>query len=267
MVACAIFSGGCSKRQERYNVDVQTVVRAADGLDLQAVGELLKRAKDAQQLAQLLNSSGEGINNLDLDENGKVDYIQVDEYGSGDSRGFSFTVETSPGEEQEIATIEIEKSGSDANVQIHGNSQIYGHNQYYRHRFGLADYLLLGYIFRPHPFYFSPWHYGAYPPYYRSYGTVSRTAYRNRTASARRSAGMTRTNTSSLGSRPRSPNAGKTASNIRAPLNNPTASQKSFQSRNPSKSVRAGGFGRNRPSRPSARGGNMMRSSYGFRGK
>ena len=138
VVAWAVFSGGCARKVQRYNVDVQTTVSAADGLDLQAVGDLLKRAKDAEQLEKLLNDSGEGINNLDLDENGEADYIQVDEYGSGDNRGFSLTVETSAGEEQEVATIEIEKSGSDADVQIHGNSQIYGHNHYYRQRFGFG---------------------------------------------------------------------------------------------------------------------------------
>ncbi len=267
VVAWAIFSGGCSKKQDRYNVEVQTMVSAADGLDLQAVGDLLKRAKTAEQLEKLLNDSGEGINNLDLDENGEVDYVQVEEYGSGNSRGFSLTVETSADEEQEVATIEIEKSGNEADVQIHGNSHVYGANHYHRSRFGFGDYLLLSYMFRPHPFYMSPWGYGYHPSYYRPYRTVSTTAYRNRTSSARSSAGMTRTNNNSLKSRARSPNAGKTASNIRAPLKSPTASQKSFQSRNPSKSVRSGGFGKSRPSRPSTRGGSMARSSSGFRGK
>ena len=75
----------CSRSEDRadsYNVEVQTVVSAAEGLNLKAVGELLKKANDAETFEKLLNSKDEGINNLDLNEDGKVDYIFVTEYGN-----------------------------------------------------------------------------------------------------------------------------------------------------------------------------------------
>lgn len=271
IAAWALFSGGCSK-DDRYDVNVQTSVAAADGLDLKTVGTLLKEAKDAEHFERLVNDPNKGIDNLDLDENGEVDYIKVTEYGSEEGKGFSLTVDTGEGQEQEIATIGIEKAGEgEADVQIHGNRHIYGENHYHHSRFSLTDYLLLGYIFRPHPFYFSPWRRGYYPSYYRPYRTVSTSVYRTRTSSLARSSGLNRSSSNRLQSRVRSPNAGKTASNIKAPLKQPTASQKSFQARNPSKTLRSGGFGRSsrssRTSRPSVRRSGSSRSYSSFGGK
>lgn len=267
LIFFAVFSPSCSKKTDNYKVDVQTVVSAADGLDLQAVGDLLKKAKTAEELEGLLNNEKMGVNNLDLNEDGKVDYIQVDEYGDTGVKGFSLTVDTAAGETQEIATIEIQKSGQYADVQVHGNQHIYGHNHYYHSRFGVTDFLLLSYLMRPHPFYYSPWRYGYYPGYYgRGYSVMSTTTYRNRVQSFSRSTPMTRTNTRSFNSTSRSPNTGKSASNIRAPLKNPTSSQKSFQSRNPSKSLKSGGFGKSsKSSRPSVR--RSSRSGGSRRGK
>jgi len=238
----------CSRSEdkaENYNVDVQTLVSSADGLDLKAVGEILKKADDAETFEKLLNSKDESINNLDLNEDGNVDYIHVTEYGNEKVKGFSLTVQPTAGGTQEVSTIEFEKStDSEAQMQIRGNEQIYGRNHYYHSRFGLTDVLILGYLFRPHGFYASPWSYGAYPGYYSPYNTVSQSRYRSNVG--RTTSGSTfRSGTSpTVQSNVRSPNAGKTASSVKAPLKNPTASQKAFQARNPSKQVKSGGFGR-----------------------
>jgi len=67
----------------------------------------VKTAKDGEHLEKLINDKDTGVNNLDLDEDGKVDYIKVTEYGNDNSKGFSLTVEPSKGEEQEVATARI----------------------------------------------------------------------------------------------------------------------------------------------------------------
>ena len=248
------FLTNCSDNK-RYNNYYEVSVAqqthfAASGLDLQAVGGLVQKAKDGEDLERLLNDSKTGINNLDLDEDGKVDYIKVTEYGSGDNRGFSLTVELSEEEEQEIATIDIEKTGTEtATVQTHGNPHIYGNNHYYRSSFGLTDVLLMSWLFsgnRPH--YHSSWGHGNYPGHYNRYPTRSYDRYqrdvRNRTASSQ----FKKASSSTLTSKSTSPNATKTAKNIKAPLKNPTTAQKSFQARNPSKQVSSGGFGRSNTS-------------------
>ena len=124
----------------KTNVNIQNLNSAADGLNLKAVGELATKCPDVEDFEKRLNSKSEGVNNLDLNEDGKVDYIKVTEYGSGEMRGLSLTVDVAAEDEQEIATIEIEKEANNqAQVQTHGNSQIYGHNHYYRSHFGFTD--------------------------------------------------------------------------------------------------------------------------------
>ncbi|NPA25583.1 MAG: hypothetical protein GXO34_07140 [Deltaproteobacteria bacterium] len=256
-----------SAGEKNYNVNVQTVSYAADGLDLSAIGSLLKKAKDAAELERLLNDPATGINNLDLNEDGKVDFIKVTEFGEGETRGFSLTVEPEKGEVQEVATITIEKAGDKANVEVRGNEQIYGPQHIYHNSFGLTDMLLLYWLFRPHPFYMSPWGYGHYPSYYHTYAPVSPRQYQRRVASHRN---LKRTSKSTIKNRVKSPYAGRAAARgVKAPLKHPTASQKSFQKRNPSKQLRRGGFGRSsRPSRPSVRrSSGFGRSGSRFGGK
>jgi hypothetical protein len=255
------------KDSDNYDVKVQTNVQASDGLNLKLIGPLLKKAKDAEGLEKLLNDPSEGVNNLDLNEDEKVDYINVTEYGEGNNRGFSLTTDMGGGEVQEIATVQIEKKGDNADVQVQGNRQIYGNSNYYHsHMPGIGTYLLMSYMFRPHPFYYSRWGYGYYPPYYRSYGRVSHGAYSSRTANARNNSNFSKSRTNKMNSKITSPNKGKSSSKVRAPLKNPTKSQKSFQKRNPSKRVRSGGFGRS--SRGSVKRSSSGRSRGGFgRGK
>lgn len=254
------------KDSDEYSVNVQTNISAADGLDLKAIGPLLKKAKNAQELEKLLNDPTVGVNNLDLNEDDKVDYINVTEYGEGNNRGFSLSVNMglAEGDTQEVASILLEKKGDQADVQITGNQQIYGRNHYYHSHWNtLGSIFLMSYLFRPHPLYYSPWRYGYYPSHYSSYRRVSYSAYRGR-GSVNTPSTMSKSTQKRSTSNIKSPNNGKSSSKVRAPLKSPTRSQKSFQSRNPSKRVRSGGFGRS--SRSSVRGRSGSRGGFG-RGK
>lgn len=241
----------CSRRNSystsNYNVSVQQTIAedAASGLDLKAVGELVKKATSGAELERLLNDSSVGINNLDLDENGSVDYIKVTEYGSGNQKGFSLTVDLAEGETQEVATIEIEKlADGRANIQTHGNSHIYGNNHYYHNNTSLTDVLLISWLFSGNRgFYSSPYGYGNYPGSYRSYPSRNYDSYQRDMQRNTQGSSYTRSSSSNLSKETASPNANKTAKNIKAPLKNPTTAQKSFQARNPSKKVKSGGFG------------------------
>lgn len=173
-------------------------------------------------------------------------------------RGFSLTTELADGQEQEIATIEIEKNtDGSAAVQAHGNQQIYGNNHYYHSRVSLTDMLIVGWLFsgnRSH--YHSPWHYGHYPTHYSPYNSRSSQNYQRDISNRVNNSTMQRSSASTLNTPVSSPNANKSASNIKAPLRSPTTSQKSFQTRNPSKTLASGGFGRTQssaPSRPSVK--------------
>jgi hypothetical protein len=232
------------KGDANYDVSVQTLTPASEGLDLKAVGELLKKAKTASDLEKLINSPEQGVNNLDLDGDGKADYISVTEYGSDRAKGFSLTTQPASGEIQEVATIEVEKTSDDeGNMQIRGNEQVYGQNHYYHSHFGFTDFLIMSYLFSPHRYWASPYSYGHYPNNYRPYGTVGSSTYSNRTSSYTSGSSFKKSSSSNIQSDINSPNKGKSAKSVRASLKNPTSSQKSFQARARS-TARSGGFGR-----------------------
>jgi len=205
------------------------VSNLGDNLNLQALGELVKNSTTAQDIEDKLNTTG-SINNLDLNNDGSVDYIKVTEYGDANKKGFSFTVDIAEGQTQEIATIEVAKGSNDAQINIQGNQQLYGNNNYYQSRYSLTDMLILSYLFRPHPYYHSPYYYGHYPSYYRSYRSTPYNSYRNRMVSTTKTTTITRTNRPTT-TRSSSPNANKSVSSVTArakSLSTPTRSQKSF---------------------------------------
>lgn len=262
--------------------DVTAVVdrAASDGLDLELLLPLVREAKDGEELERKLNEK-DGINNLDLNADGKVDFIKVTEFGNKEAYGFSLTTQPDEGEEQEIATIKIKREDEEkATVQVSGNEQIYGHNYHHQATFGVAGWLMLGYLLAPHPPYFSPYHWGYYPHYYtpfyprpynsyvnygRSYSSGFWTRGGNSTYG-----GLTRSYTP-LNTGITSPNAGKTATKgIRQSLANPTSSQKSFRAREATKAVKSGGFGRSSSSSSSSSAGSRSTggrsSSRGFGG-
>lgn len=241
---------------------------AADGLNLKALNALVKKSKDSRDLEYYLNQP-DSINNLDLNNDGKVDYVFVTEYGNKiDAYGFSLTVEPEKGEIQEIATIEIIQDGNRAQVQYHGNSQIYGAGYHYSAFHGLSTFLLWSYLISPHPFYSSPWGYGHYPNRYSRYDTVPNSVYKNRNTGrygdvkSSTKGGLLKSKKGGLSS----PNKGKVAnSGIRKSLRNPTATQKAFQTRSRTKSIGSGGFGRSSYSKSSSvRGYSPSRGFGGF---
>jgi hypothetical protein len=220
---------------------------AAEGLDLQAVAELTKRVKNAEELERELNKPG-GINNLDLDGNGETDFIKVTEYGDRARKefGFSLTTEPAPGEVQEVADIQIAQQTEQVQVQVSGNQQIYGSGHHYSFFSSPATFLLMGYLLGNHSFYRPGWGYNSYPSYYSSYRTVPPSSYRSRTAPYTSGSTISRNTTPSMRTSAPNPNAGKVANTgIRRSLANPTATQRSFQTRSASRGTGSGGFGRN----------------------
>jgi uncharacterized membrane protein YgcG len=225
------------------------------GLNLDAVTLLAKKAKDAADFERLLNAQSEGVNNLDLNDDKKVDYIKVSEYGSGDQRGFSLTTELEPGKTQEIATIEIKREADKATVQTTGNPSLYGPAQYHHSSFGLTDMLLMGWLFSNRPSYSSPYGYGNYPPSYGGgWDRQAPDAYADSMRSRNAGSTISKSPQSVISKPAVSPNAEKVAAKARA-ISNPTQSQRSFgsPSTNTSSAQRSGSTtSSGRPSSPSA---------------
>ncbi len=235
----------------------------AKGLDLDAVTVLAKKSKDTADFERLLNSQAEAVNNIDLNDDGKVDYIEVTEYGSGNRRGFSLTTEISPGKTQEIATIDFQKEGDKTVMQTTGNSSLYGPGNYRHSSFSMTDALLMGWLFSNRSSYSSPYGYGNYPPSYGGGWSRQPNDSYTGTMSSRTAGSSVSKSSSPVISQPAvSPNAEKTAAKAKA-LTTATQSQRSFASSSSSSSTSTstskpssfGGFGRSSSSGSSRSGG------------
>ena len=98
-----------------------------DNFSLEGALELFKTADSPEAFEKLLNSEENYVNNLDLNEDGAVDYIRVVDYAESDVHVFVLQVPVSADESQDIAVIELEKTGpEEAILQILGDEDIYG---------------------------------------------------------------------------------------------------------------------------------------------
>ena len=95
---------GLGSAQENVTI-VAPTSEAAEDLDLRAVGELFKNSENLQAFERALNSSGVGVNNLDLDGDGKVDFIRVVEAVTDDAHLIVLQVPLGEDEFQDVATM------------------------------------------------------------------------------------------------------------------------------------------------------------------
>lgn len=119
---CFITAGQCLS-----GAVVDSTGLPGDNFSLQGALEMFKKASSPEEFEKLLNSPDNNVNNLDLNGDGKVDYIRVIDKMSGDAHALILQVPVSNTETQDIAVIELEKSGDDsAIVQIVGDEDIFG---------------------------------------------------------------------------------------------------------------------------------------------
>jgi hypothetical protein len=169
--------------QEKVSTN-EPASEAAESLNLVAFGELFKNSEDLQAFEKAVNNPDTGINNLDLDENDEVDFIRVVEEVADDTHLVVLQVPLGKDEFQDVATIEVEKSGENQyNLQIQGDESIYGADYYvtpadvYIYRWPIINAIYRP-LYRP---YRSVFYFGSYPHWYRPYRPVSINVYRTRT--------------------------------------------------------------------------------------
>ena len=102
-----------------------------DDFDLRGALELFKNAQSPEDFEKKLNADDSKINNLDLNNDGKVDYIKVIDNRDGDAHALVLQVAVNETETQDVAAIEIEKDGDQsAKLQITGDKELYGKETY-----------------------------------------------------------------------------------------------------------------------------------------
>ncbi len=154
------------KAQDVTTVEAKSS-KISDNLDLEAVASILGEAKDLEDFEKKLNNPSLKINNLDLNEDGEVDYLRVLESSEGNTHVIVIQAVLGKDMYQDVATVDVEKDDSGETVcQVVGNVNIYG-----------PDYIIQPvYVHRPVLFvwfwgpYYRPWrspfHWGYYPHWY-----------------------------------------------------------------------------------------------------
>lgn len=98
-----------------------------DNLDLYGVLDLFKQSSSIEDFEKKINDPANEVNNLDLNEDQNVDYIRVIDNVDGASHAVVLQVPISASESQDVAVIEIEKTGTEeADLQIVGDEELYG---------------------------------------------------------------------------------------------------------------------------------------------
>ena len=156
----------------------------AENLDLNAVAELFKDSENLEAFEKALNDEKNGINNLDLNDDGEVDFIRVVEQVQDETHVIILQVPLGEDDFQDVATIEIEKAGDEQyNMQVHGESDFYGPNYYIVPApVHIHMWPILSFMYRPvyHP-YRSVYIWGAYPRWWHPWHPVAVHVYRTRT--------------------------------------------------------------------------------------
>lgn len=98
-----------------------------DHFSLEGALDLFKKSKSPEDFEKKLNQNNSEVNNLDLNEDGEVDYIKVIDNTEGDVHAIVLRVPVNEKESQDVAVIEIEKTGKESAIlQIVGNEDVFG---------------------------------------------------------------------------------------------------------------------------------------------
>jgi len=163
--------------------------------------EVFKSSRDLASFEAALNEEGNNINNLDLNEDGEVDYIRVIDNVEGDAHAIVLQAVVSKEESQDIAVIQIEKDGRESAIlQIIGDEDIYGESMIVepfaeegsggyggpdanydivRVTINVWAWSPVRYIYAPrYVRYVSPWRYRYYPRVYRPWRPLAWAVWR-----------------------------------------------------------------------------------------
>ncbi len=98
-----------------------------DNFSLQGALEMFKQSSSIEEFEKLINTESNSVNNLDLNGDGEIDYVKVIDKADKDVHAFVLQVAVSETENQDIAVIELEKTGdTTAMLQIIGDDEMYG---------------------------------------------------------------------------------------------------------------------------------------------
>ncbi len=153
--------------QKRITVEAQSY-DISDNLDLKAVASIFGDSRNLEEFEMKLNDYDSQISNLDLNNDGEVDYLRVIETSENNVHVVVIQAVLDRDVFQDVATIVVEKNRYNRTVvQVIGDPYMYGENYiiepvYYHTPSIFSFFWSLNY----HRWY-SPYYWGYYPRYYR----------------------------------------------------------------------------------------------------
>ncbi len=100
-----------------------------DNFSLEGALALFKKSNSLEEFEKLLNQEDNNVNNLDLNNDGNIDYITVNDIKENDTHVIVLGTYLNEKEKQDIATIGIEKNGNESAIlQIEGDEELYDVN-------------------------------------------------------------------------------------------------------------------------------------------
>ncbi|NRT15182.1 hypothetical protein HNP99_001529 [Flavobacterium sp. 28A] len=112
-----------------YSQENDLPENTGDNFSLEGALALFKKSSSIAEFEKLINEENNNVNNLDLNNDGNVDYITVDDIKDNDTHVIVLSTYLDQNEKQDIATIGIEKTGNEqAILQIEGDTDLYAEN-------------------------------------------------------------------------------------------------------------------------------------------
>lgn len=113
--------------QAQDESEVDSTGLAGDNFSLEAALDLFKQSSSLEDFEKRLNEENNPANNLDLNEDGQTDYVRVVDQMDGDVHAIVLQVPVSEKESQDVAVIELEKTGAESAIlQIVGDEDVFG---------------------------------------------------------------------------------------------------------------------------------------------
>lgn len=135
-------------------------------LDLMAVAAAYAESRSVREFEQILNSSRYMINNLDLNNDGWIDYLRVIETRNGYYHAMLIQSCLAPGIFQDVATLVAERRADALFVEVIGDRFLYGYNYVVRPVFIKRPPMWDVYGNANYAVWSSPYYYGNFPSYY-----------------------------------------------------------------------------------------------------
>jgi len=166
LIIAMLFAAGQIQAENRVRVKA-TGYDISDNLDLEAVASLFGESRNLERFERELNDPRNEISNLDLNEDGYVDYLRVVELADNGNHLVCIQAVLDQDIYQDVATIEVENDRDNYSILIVGNHFIYGPDYFIRPVYYRRP-VIFSFFYGP---YYQPWHspyyWGYYPRWYK----------------------------------------------------------------------------------------------------